>query len=157
MERALVVVDETEQSQNLLRTAGEIAAATDAELFLLTTRYPDDFDESTSTLGIVGNGPYTDSMIVESDDGALESVHGALESTIEEAYENPSFAYRTLAGVTKDSERASLIIEAAETYDCDHVFLTGQRRSPTGKVLFGDTVQSVLLDFDGEVTVSLDN
>jgi hypothetical protein len=33
------------------------------------------------------------------------------------------------------------------------VFLAGRKRSPTGKALFGDQTQAVILDFDGAVTV----
>ena len=45
------------------------------------------------------------------------------------------------------------ILNAANEFDCDHVFLAGRKRSPTGKALFGDRTQSVILDFDGAVTV----
>ncbi|ELZ06028.1 universal stress protein [Natrialba asiatica] len=45
----------------------------------------------------------------------------------------------------------ALVVVAAE-YDCKHVFIAGDKRSPTGKALFGDEAQSVLLHFDGPVT-----
>jgi len=34
------------------------------------------------------------------------------------------------------------------------VFVRGRRRSPTGKAVFGDTAQAVILNFDGFVTVA---
>jgi nucleotide-binding universal stress UspA family protein len=45
------------------------------------------------------------------------------------------------------------ILTTADEYGCDHVFLAGDERTPAGKALFGDTTQSVILDFDGTVTV----
>jgi nucleotide-binding universal stress UspA family protein len=45
------------------------------------------------------------------------------------------------------------ILDAAEAYDCDHLFIAGEKRSPTGKALFGDLTQSIILNFGGPVTV----
>jgi nucleotide-binding universal stress UspA family protein len=50
-------------------------------------------------------------------------------------------------------DKADAVLGAAEEYDCDHVFFAGRQRSPTGKALFGDATQRVILDFDGPVTV----
>jgi len=35
------------------------------------------------------------------------------------------------------------------------VFLTGKKRSPTGKAVFGDRSQAIILNFDGPVTTLL--
>jgi len=151
MERALVVVDDTEASKELLRKAGDIAEGVGAKLYLLSTLDPDEFDETRETLDAIGqveNTSYTDS-------DALQTVHASLEDTVKEVFDGPGFEYETVGAVASESDRASTVIDAAEKYDCEHIFLTGRKRSPTGKALFGDTVQSVLLDFDGEVTVNL--
>jgi len=50
-------------------------------------------------------------------------------------------------------DRDARIIEEADRRDADHVFVSGRKRSPTGKALFGDDTQRVVLDFDGPVTV----
>ncbi|WP_336021648.1 universal stress protein [Halobellus salinisoli] len=41
---------------------------------------------------------------------------------------------------------------AAET-NSTHVFTVGKKRSPAGKMLFGDDAQKLVLDFDGPVTI----
>ncbi|MFC6724399.1 universal stress protein, partial [Halobium palmae] len=61
-------------------------------------------------------------------------------------------SYDVVAAVGDESDR---IFEVAAERDCDHLFLSGRRRSPTGKALFGDRTQRALLNFDGPVTVIL--
>jgi nucleotide-binding universal stress UspA family protein len=48
------------------------------------------------------------------------------------------------------------VIAVAEREGCDHVFIAGKRRSPSGKAIFGDVTQSIILNFDGMVTVMMD-
>ena len=57
-------------------------------------------------------------------------------------------------GMLGDKEEQ--ILELAHERDCDHIFISGRKRSPTGKALFGDLAQSVLLKFDGTVTIRTD-
>lgn len=65
------------------------------------------------------------------------------------------------AGVSTSRRRehgdpAETIVEVAAELDVDNVTMSGRRRSPTGKMLFGSTTQSVLLGADRPVTVILD-
>ncbi|ELZ56176.1 MULTISPECIES: universal stress protein [Halorubrum] len=64
------------------------------------------------------------------------------------------------AGVSTTRRRehgdpAEVIVEVAAEIDADNVTVSGRRRSPTGKVLFGSTAQSVVLAADCPVTVTL--
>lgn len=73
-------------------------------------------------------------------------------------------AVRDLAGVLEDRDvhvdirgavgpHADSIVETAEAVGADMVYVGGRKRSPTGKAVFGDATQRVILDFDGAVTV----
>jgi nucleotide-binding universal stress UspA family protein len=65
------------------------------------------------------------------------------------------------AGVETSKRRehgdpADTIVEVAAELDVDNVTMSGRRRSPTGKMLFGSTTQSVLLAADRPVTVIIE-
>lgn len=54
-----------------------------------------------------------------------------------------------------EGDPAETIISVAQELDADNIIMSGRRRSPAGKVLFGSTVQSVLLGADRPVTTVL--
>jgi nucleotide-binding universal stress UspA family protein len=60
--------------------------------------------------------------------------------------------------VTKRREHgdpADQIVSVAEEIDADSIVMSGRKRSPTGKALFGSVVQSVLVSADCPVMVNL--
>jgi nucleotide-binding universal stress UspA family protein len=60
-----------------------------------------------------------------------------------------------VVGAVSDETQSETVLQVARRNDCDHIFLSGGKRSPAGKALFGDVVQAVQLGFDGYVTVRL--
>lgn len=149
MQRALVVVDDTETHRELLERAGELAASTGSELVLLSMLTESEFAdamETRETIASIENTGYGESDVLEM----------AAQSAIDlasEAFGDLDVEHRSEGAVVEEDERADTILRMAERRDCDHVFVTGRRRSPTGKAIFGDTAQSVILNFDGPVTV----
>jgi nucleotide-binding universal stress UspA family protein len=59
--------------------------------------------------------------------------------------------------VTESSgDPADQILDAAEDEDADLIVVSGRKRSPTGKALFGSVTQSVILKADRPVMVAGD-
>ncbi|WP_435156661.1 universal stress protein [Haladaptatus sp. DFWS20] len=145
MERALAVVEPTETAKELLYEAGIIADGLDADLVLthITTEqeYGARRDAMESLMSSSAN--YTAG---EAEEGATQFARDIGDEVLSEL----DVAYQVTGYLGNKAEK---ILDAAEEYDCDHVFITGRQRSPTGKALFGDATQKVILDFDHPVTV----
>ncbi|QLH75787.1 universal stress protein [Halosimplex rubrum] len=146
MDRPLVVYDD--ENTELLEEAGEIAAGIDAELIVLSLMTADEFREAREALDVVAQEEHTaydDSVVI---DAAKKQAREAAKDLFDDDID-----YRVVGARIGDGEsEADRILEVADDNDVDHVFITGQKRSPTGKAVFGDRVQSIILNFDGPVT-----
>ena len=148
MEKALAVVRQNSSATpELLREAGEFAAGVDAELLVLHVMPEDEYDERMSTRMETGSGGGTFSI----DEAEREATFIAKEAA-RDALADLDVAYE-LKGIVGRLERD--VIDIADEEGCDHLFVSGRRRSPSGKAFFGDVTQRILLNFDGMVTVSL--
>lgn len=58
--------------------------------------------------------------------------------------------------VVAEGNLADTVHSLVDERDVDHVVVAGQRRSPTGKALFGSDVQSIILNSAVPVTVTPD-
>lgn len=147
MEKALVVYDEA--GTELLTEAGELAAGVDASVVVLALMTEDEFDEAREALDIVAaeeGTAYDDSVVVD-------SARNQARDAVSDLYDDLGLDWRVVGAVVEDEgEAAERIVDVAEKRGADHVFLTGRRRSPTGKAVFGDRAQAVILNFDGPVT-----
>ena len=151
MERGVIAIDTTETHRDLLREAGTYATANDAELVVLTFLDESEYESDVDTLESIGevenvnydSGAVTDAAANEATEFAAEVLDGM------------DVDFTTVVAVVGDKERGTRIIEAGEKYDCDHAFVVGKSRSPTGKALFGDFAQQVILNFDGYVTLTM--
>jgi nucleotide-binding universal stress UspA family protein len=149
MERALVVVDDTDPHRKLLREAGELAAGVGADLVLLAILSEEDYEESFETIETISETEGTS----YGEDTVLDGERAFARDFAEDVLDDVAVEYETAAAVAEEGERADQILGTAEKNGCDHVFIVGRQRSPTGKAIFGDTAQSVILNFDGPVTI----
>lgn len=146
MQRALVVVEDTDTHRTLLREAGEIAAGTRAELVLLLLRGAAEVDEAVEQ--------YANAEGVRfSEEQALEASTEFVTELAEDVLADLDVAYEPSAAMVEQGAHATEILDTATEHDCDHVFIVGKKRSPTGKALFGDMAQAVILNFAGPVTI----
>lgn len=150
MDRALVVVESSEFAKRLIREAGELAAGVDAELKLLATMDKDEYEQDVETMSTIANVEGTS----YSPDDIKESGRQFATDLAKSQLEDLDVDYEPLCIVIDDGPEAQEIVATAEKHDCDHIFIAGRKRSPTGKALFGDRTQGVILNFDGIVSVA---
>ncbi|WP_148416733.1 universal stress protein [Haloferax sp. KTX1] len=150
MDRGLVLIENTDLHADLLREAREHALGADADLVLLVTLTEDEFEETQEVLDTIGDVEHT--SYTEQD-----AFRGAMNDAEEVAREvfgtDDEVSYDIVPRIASEKERAETVIEVAEEEGADHVFILGRNRSPTGKALFGDLAQFVILNFDGYVTL----
>ncbi|WP_458187688.1 universal stress protein [Haladaptatus sp. NG-WS-4] len=145
MERALAVVEASESAKSLVREAGELAAGVGADLVLLHVTTNDEYADTRDSLEQISSleTSYTAGQ-------ALEGARNFAADIGREVLEGVDVEYEAVGRIGDERDE---ILDTARKYDCDHIFLAGRKRSPTGKALFGDRTQSVILDFEGAVTV----
>ena len=155
MDHGLVVLETDENGRELLTEAGEFAAGTGAELDVLLLISSEEHAEKQEALDAAGREEHT-----SFDAGAvLDRVKQDAADVAEEVFEaaDVDADWSAIgARVGDDESEADRILAVAERTDADHLFVPGRRRSPTGKVVFGDRTQSILLNFDGPVTTQLE-
>lgn len=152
MERGLVLLRETDRAEQLLEEAGEYADGTGARLLLLSFMSEQEYEndaEALASIGAVEDVSYDE-------DAILGGVEQEIEESAATAFEGRSVEHDSIVVVAEEDEHADRALEAADRHGCDHLFVVGQKRSPTGKALFGDTVQQLILNFDGYVTVTME-
>lgn len=134
---------DSEQTERLLREAGELAAGAGAELVLLAVDSDGEYEN-------IDPAEMEPDELEFSLDRAEEAARSTAKRLATEAFEGVDVAYTIVGGVGRE---AQLVLDAARKLDCDHLFVPGRRRTPVGKAVFGDITQQILLSYDGPVTV----
>lgn len=146
MRKALVVAEPVDGIDRLTREAGELAAGVDASLVLLHVTSEADYEEDRRAMQDVAGietGAYD---INQASEGAREFAQDLGEQLLR----NIDVEYEAVGAVGDEYEQ---IMQAMRDHDCDHVFIAGRKRSPSGKAIFGDTAQRVILNAEHPVTV----
>lgn len=145
MEHALAVVDGTETAKKLVREAGELAAGVDAELTLLHVTTEEEYVDRREELANL-----TDYSIEYDIERAQDGAKNFAANVGREVLDGVDVETESVGAL---GDRADTVLDMADRRGCDHVFVAGKTRSPTGKALFGDATQQIILDFEGPVTV----
>ncbi|WP_135305472.1 universal stress protein [Haloarcula amylovorans] len=151
MTRTLIVIENTDRDRALLEKARTVALGEETDIVVVALATPNEYEDVASTLDEIGRIEHTS----YDEDDVLDGVSGDTQDLASDVLGGTiEYDLRTL--VEEKGSQASTIVEMAHEMDCNHIFLPGYRRSPTGKAVFGDRTQEVLLNFDGYVTVSMD-
>lgn len=149
MQRGLVSLRATETHRALLTEAVDCLRGTDGDLVVLWHLDEAAYDADVDTLESVGRLEHVDydhSAVIE---GATADASAFVEPVVGDA----GVEVEIVVAVDSESDRAQSVLDTATEHGCDHVFIVGQSRSPTGKAVFGDVAQQVVLNFDGYTTV----
>ncbi|MFB6202382.1 MAG: universal stress protein [Halorhabdus sp.] len=147
-----VVTSGSEAEKELIETAADFSDCRGSELLVLRLATRDDYGEVSDTLETIGDvegRSYTEDEINE---GLKRNARELANDAIGDA----DVPVTVLLRIVDEDEHADTILEVARERECDHVFVVGQLRSPTGKALFGDVTQKVILNFDGNITLSME-
>jgi len=150
MKRALVVVrNHTDVEQQLLKEASEYAEYDDAAFHVLRLVSPQEY-QSVESVEIT-----SDIDRIEYEEPAKNQFEAEIADFTEKAV-GDSFPYESHVKITEADNRTDTVLETADELECNHIFLVGKQRSPTGKAIFGDFTQKVILNFDGTVTLTME-
>lgn len=153
MNNGLVVIEDTDRHRSLLETAGELAAGAEADLVLLSMTST---TEVTAQREAVSQVSKSHAAAYGTDTAEQRLTHVADRVAREGLVDADDVEYHVVPRIVDANREATTIVDVAEEYDCDHVFMIGKKRSRTGKAIFGSLAQSVMLAFDGQVTVELE-
>lgn len=156
MQRALVVVEAaedldvhpTEASKEITRLAGELAAGVDAEVYVMHVTTEDRYHDRLKRLESVDE--------LDVDYNVDTAAKGAQQFAANVANEVLADLDVDITSIGRLGEVEEKVLAVADEFECDHLFITGRRRSPTGKAIFGDIAQSLILNFEGPVTITLE-
>ena len=148
MQRALAVVEPTETAKVLLREAGELSAGVDAELILVYGTTEEEYNERREDMAQIPDIDTTYSL-----DQAIDGVRRFAKDMGRDVLSDLDLEWEAVGRI---GEKAEETLTLAEERDCDHIFIAGRKRSPTGKAVFGDDTQRVILDSKVPVTVLTD-
>ncbi len=150
MDRALALVESDEATKALVREAADLAAGVDAELLLLHVTTEEEFEEQADALA--GMAEYGGAYGSENArDGAQSFARDIGEEVLDGV--DVDVDWRPIGAL---GDTATEVVDVAEEFGADHVFIRGRSRSPAGKAIFGDLAQDVILNFEGAVTVTTD-
>ncbi len=154
MNHGLVVIDDTDSHRTLLETAAQHAAGADADLVLLPMASNESVAAEREAISQVSDAhastfgtDTTEQRLVHTTKRIAREALADVDADVE---------YTIVPRIVDGKKEATAILDAADQHDCDHIFMIGTKRSRTGKAIFGSLAQSVMLAFDGQVTVELE-
>lgn len=147
MDYPLVVTSPSNRAPELIREAGQLAEDAGVPLLVLTVVSQEEFENDAEVMTKIADAEGTDYQ--QGPVGYAEDVAGSAVTDLLSEYDIETQAIGRV--VETDNDRSDVILEVARENDCDYIFLVGRRRSPAGKVVFGDTAQDVILNFEDYV------
>jgi nucleotide-binding universal stress UspA family protein len=142
----LAVIDETERAKRIVPLAHDLATAYDERLVVLHVIPKEDYDAHKESMQ--GIPEFEDFSLSQEADSAADFARRVVEETV--GAPNVDVEARGRVGDIADETLAE-----ADSVDPRYLVVSGKRRSPTGKAIFGSAVQKVLLNADCPVVTKM--
>ncbi|EMA54433.1 universal stress protein [Halococcus salifodinae] len=133
----IVAVDRSDTVENLVAEAAKLS---------------DRFDIELHVVHVAGQYETTERVRLEAIDGSADPVE------MDDEERARTHAASVASAVTDDYMAVGLvgypeneILRHAEEHDAEYIVISGRKRSPIGKALFGSTAQAILLEADRPV------
>lgn len=133
MTRILIVIEDTDRDRALLEKARTVALGEATDIVVVALATPDEYEDVAATLDEIGRIEHTS----YDEDDILDGVSGDAQDLASEVL-GGAIEYNLHTLVKEKDAQADTVVELARETDCEHIFLPGHRRSPTGKAVFGD-------------------
>lgn len=137
----LVAISGDDNVSQLVETGIELSDGLNAELSVVHVASTDDFESYRKEMqNVPGMSGYS---IEQREDSAAQAAERLVETALSEDDVPKDISY-----VGKVGDPASETVAAAEELNARYLIIGGQKRSPTGKAVFGSVTQSILLGTD---------
>ncbi|WP_336022797.1 universal stress protein [Halobellus salinisoli] len=144
----LAAVDENERSKKVIEVAHDLATRYDDTLAVLHVIPTDEFNDHTKAIREIPE--FQDFSMSDEVEGAERFARKFALETI------PDLDTSMLDPRGRVGEIADEIVAEAGQEDPRFLVISGRRRSPTGKALFGNTTQQILLNVDCPVVTQME-
>lgn len=144
IDRILVAIgpNDREHVEDLTCVSIDIADPTDTTVYLLHVFQQDEYEELAASMDV-------DPTAGDIRPDALAARHGSVDdSRTKLEGEGIDYEIRGVIG----GKPAEQVLRIASENDADHIVVGGTVRSPTGKAIFGDHAQQILLNASLPVT-----
>lgn len=143
----LAAIDENERSRIVANIAADLAATYDDTLVALHVVPNEDFEKHRTAVESIGG--FQSYSFTQEESSARRFAREFVQESVEDFDVDDFEARGRIGDVTEE------ILAEAASLDPRFLVISGRRRSPSGKAVFGNTAQQVLLKADCPVVTRL--